>query len=177
MDNYLLMPYSEEAEKLSRKLGFSQALFLDGQLELVEGNNPKKLLSAIAKAKSAKKITVYRAHDEHSLRFVLEKTPADIIFGIELMHQKDSVHYPRSGLNQVLCKIAAARGKIIAFSVSDLLRADDNRPQLLRRMGFNIMLCRKYKVQFMMNNFSRELWEMRSAHDLKVVERVLGMLA
>lgn len=174
MDNYLLIPHSEEAENLSRKLGFSRTLFLHEDLELVEGSDYKKLLSAIAKAKSAKKITVHRAHDERSLRFVLEKTPVDIILGMELIHPKDSLHYPRSGLNQVLCKIAAARGKIIAFSVSDLLRADENRPQLLRRMGFNIMLCRKYKVQFMVNNFSREVWEMRSAHDLKVVERVLG---
>ena len=51
-----------------------------------------------------------------------------IVFGIEKIHPKDSLHYPKSGLDPVLCKIAADRGKIIGFSFKRRISGIPARP-------------------------------------------------
>ena len=100
-------------------------------------------------------------------RFALERTPVDIIIGAEMIHPKDSVHYLRSGIDQVLASIAADKGKIIGFSFSEILNA--RHPQrLLARMKMNIEICNKYTVKTFFGNFSVLREEMRSKKDLMV---------
>lgn len=173
MDNFLLMPKSEELETFSRQLGFSRTLFLDKDFIIITSPSAKETLKLIPQAKSKKLLTVYHPRSEELLRSVLEKTPVDMVLGVEQIHPHDHLHYPRAGLDQILCKIAAARGKVIAFSFHDILNAG-NRPPLLRRMMFNIDLCQKYKVKMLFSTFAGDKWEMRAAHDLLALWRVLG---
>ena len=109
------------------------------------------------------------------LRFALEKTSVDIVMGMENINPRDSVHFVRGGLDQVTCKIAKERGKIIAFSFSDVLNSRD-RGKLLARIMFNIKLCKKYKVKMLFSNFSTSLNEIRSAKDLQGFWKVLGKI-
>ncbi|MFH0701900.1 MAG: hypothetical protein V2A62_05705 [Candidatus Woesearchaeota archaeon] len=44
MENYLLLPYTTEAEELSKSLGFSKTLFLGRDLVIVKGN-PREILN------------------------------------------------------------------------------------------------------------------------------------
>ncbi len=173
MDNFLLIPKNEELERFSQQLGFSHTFFLEKDFVLITSNNPKEALKLIQQAKSRKLLTIYRPSSEELLRYVLEKTPVDMVLGAEYFHPHDNLHYPRSGLDQILCKIAAERGKIIAFSFADILNAA-NQPQLLRRMMFNISLCQKYKVKMLFSTFAQSKWELRAAHDLLALWRVLG---
>ncbi len=146
MENYLIMKPSKEAEELSLSLGFTKTNF----------------------------VTPYVPTDEVSLRRVLEKGNAPMIIGMEKLNPKDSVHYVRGGLDQITCKIAARRGKVIAFSFSDILNSS-NRGKIMGRMRLNLKLCKKYKVKHVFGNFG-SLRDMRSAKDLAAFLRILEKL-
>ena len=171
MDNIILTKENTEIESLSKEFGFARTLFIEKDFILLETTSKKEILDTISRAKG--KPIFYRATDEETLRFVLERTPIKVIFGTEFIAAKDSLHHVRGGLDQVLCKIAAEKGKIIAFSFHDLLQAN-NKGALLARMKFNIKLCQKYKVKTFFSTFAKSKWELRSAKDLEALWRVLG---
>ncbi len=172
MDNYLLLPPSLELEQLSARLGFAQTLFLNRDFVVVSGT-PKDILIKTKEAKKKRLMVICRCNDEKILRFVLEKVPIDAVIGMESIFRKDSLHYPKSGLDHILSKIAFEQGKAIGFSFSDMLHAAD-RGKVLNRMKFNLKLCRKYKLRVIFSNFSSNRAEMRSAKDLEAVFRVLS---
>ncbi len=170
MGNYLLLNKSTELSDLSKKLGFSKTFFLGEEIIVVKGKNKKELLREIEKNKG--KIIIYKPHSEEMLRFSLEKTKVNIIYGFEDINPKDSLHYVRGGLDQVTCKIAAQNDKKIGFSFSEILNSKD-RGRLMARMRLNLKLCKKYKVDVIFSNFSVSKMEMRSKKDLDVFRRVI----
>jgi len=171
MDNIVLCKKSPELELFCRELGFSETLFLD-EVELITENNPKLLCKKIEQAYHKKKVVIYKATTEALLRLVLERTAAEIVLGVEQINPEDSVHYVRGGLDQVLCKIAAEKGKIIAFSFAEILQSKD-RSKLIGRMRFNLRLCQKYNVKPFFGNFSTDKMGLRSKKDLQAWERIL----
>ncbi len=203
--NLVLMKENEKVLELSRKLGFDKTLFLVNfaklikstqssskmtlkgnktnysksslgkDLALVSGNSKKELLKKIKEVKKKNLFVVVKPKTEDLLRFVLEKTSADLVFGQELINQKDSVHFRRGGLDQITCKIARDKGKIIGFSFRDILEANgEERSKILGRMILNIKLCRKYKVKVFFGNFSENELEMRGKQDLEALFEVIG---
>ena len=174
MINILLMKKTAVAEEMSTLLGFSQTLFLETEVVVLEGMDKKKLLQDINLAKSKKKMVVYKVTNEEMLRFVLEKTAVDMVIGIEGIHEKDSLQHVRGGLDDVFCKIATDKEKIIGFSFEDVLNCG-YRDRLMARMMLNIKLCKKYKVKMIFSNFSSSVEEMRSVKDLEAFGRLLGI--
>lgn len=172
MINILLMKRSKELEELSKNLGFSENWFLDTHFVLLEGRNKKALLQQAQQAKAKKLYVVYKASEEEVLRFVLEKVPVDVVFGIETIHAKDSVHFVRGGLDQILCSIIQNESKTIGFSFSALLNSTE-RSKLLGRMMFNMKLCQKYNVKTLLSTFANSPWEIRSRKDLEAMGRIL----
>ena len=86
---------------------------------------------------------------EKKLRQTIEGKGNKTIFGAELVHQKDSFHYLRAGLDQITLKIANKREKTIGFSLEDLKNTKGaiNQARLLARMQQNMRLCQKYQVK------------------------------
>ncbi len=162
MENILLMKESKEIINLSKELGFNTVNFVS----LIKAETPKELLK-MCKGKGLK---VYKPKTEKMLRFALEKAPIDIVLGVEDIHYKDSVHYLRGGLDQILCKIAVNKGKSIGISFSDVLK---DRSKLGRIM-FNLKICKKYGVKVVFNNFSLKKEEIRSAEDLQNFLKLLS---
>ena len=173
MDDYVFMKKSAEIEKLALELGFARVRFLDTDFVVLKGKTQKELLKEIEHARNKNLKTIFKADSEEMLRFALEKNGIDIVYGAENIHPKDSLHYVRGGLDQVLCKIAADKKKIIAFSFSEILNSAD-KGKLLARIMFNIKLCKKYKVSMFLYSFASSEAEMRSAKDLQTFGRVLG---
>lgn len=165
MTNLILMKRTRELEDLSKSLGFEKTLFLE-DVEMIKASSKKDLLKKVKEAKKKKKLSVFKAESEELLRFALEKTPIDVVFGQESINLKDSLHFPRGGLDQITCKIAQDKGKIIAFSFFDILNSG-NRGKLLARIRFNLQLCRKYKVKTLFSSFAEKKESLRSAKDLK----------
>ena len=171
--NLVLVKENKEVLDLNKELGFSKCLFLNKDFVLIEEQTKKKLLKEINEAKKKELLVMIKPNTEEMLRFVLEKTKADIIFGQELVCPRDSVHFVRGGLDQITCKIARDKKKIIAFSFNEILNSKE-KGKLLARMMFNIKLCKKYNVKMFFSNFSEKSSEMRSSHDLRSVWKVLG---
>lgn len=172
MINIILTKPNPQIEQLSTQLGFDKTLFLERDFISLEGDNKKAILQSIDRAHSKKQLVIYNASSEDMLRFIIEKTHVDIIMGMEQIYEKDSLHFVRGGLDQILCTFAKKTNKTFGFSFADILHSH-NRPQLLRRIMFNISLCQKYKIPVLFSNFSTDISEMRSAKDLAALERVL----
>ncbi len=169
MDNYLLIKESKYVREISKNLGFSKTYFSD-DFTILKSKTNKDLLKNVAKCNGK---VIFQPDSEEMLRFALERTKVDMILGVEKLHHVDHTHYPRSGLDQILCKIAVAKEKTIAFSFSEILHSKE-RSKLMTRMMFNIKLCKKYKVKMLFTNFSTRFEEMRSAKDLQAFFRLLG---
>jgi len=172
MKNIVLFPVTEEGRERTEKLGLDNTLFLE-DVVIITGKTAKEVLKQAEQARRSRKIICYKPHTEELLRFALEKTPINVVYGIESIHPKDSTHYVRGGLDQVLCTIAREKGKVLAFSFAEILQAK-YRGKMLARMMANIKLCEKYKVSYFMGNFSLTFEEMRSQKDLDAFLRVLG---
>src|SRR3989338_2279223 len=166
MDNYCMGAVSDEITAKSKELGFENTYFLGKDFVIIVGENQKQVMAQIQQAKQKKLLVFYRPTTEEMLRFVLERTLVNGVLGVEFIHPKNSLHYIRSGLDQVLCEIAAKKGKNVIFSFHDILIAE-NRPALLRRMAMNIELCKKYKLEMVWGTFCESAQELRSASDLK----------
>lgn len=171
MHNFLLMNKSKELEDLSTELGFEKTFFSGEDFIILDEDFKKNLLRNIDRNKQ--KLIIYRAKTDEMLRFALERTKVNMVMGMEQIHLRDSVHFVRGGLDQVLCKIAAEKGKIIVFSFSNLLNTVD-KGKLMARMMLNIKLCKKYKVKMLFSTFAVSKMEMRSRNDLEAFWRVLG---
>lgn len=160
MEDYVLFENSLD-------LGFSRSYVLGKDFELISLVKSKKDLNL--QVKNAKKkglIVVFRPSSEELLRYALEKTLVDIVVGVEKIHYKDSVHYLRSGLDQILCKIAHTEGKRVMFAFCDVLNSKD-RGRLLGRMMMNIKLCKKYKVEMVFCSLAKDKYGLRYYLDLK----------
>ncbi|MBU3941592.1 MAG: hypothetical protein KKF74_01635 [Nanoarchaeota archaeon] len=128
----------------------------------------------IIKAKKQAKIVIYKSTGND--RPTIEKSRPNVVFGLEIIAARDSMHSRNSGLNQVLCKLANKNNVMIGFSFSSLLNTDGKlRSQILGRMMQNIKLCRKYKVKTAISSFAEKPYYMRPCPDLKSVFISLGM--
>lgn len=168
----------EKFAELGRGLGFERLIFVYENLNdikkiesslkidyaiLIKEKNKKNLVRKINRIKQKGFLVLVEAVDDDFDRFVLEKTQAEMIFGLERVHKKDAMHYRRSGLDQVLCKILSEKKKTVVFSLKDALE-----PLVLGRMIQNLKFCKKYKVKFIFGSLAQEPEEMKAAHDLSL---------
>ncbi|MBT3721430.1 hypothetical protein HOG47_07310 [archaeon] len=171
MEDLVLMKENNELNKITSNLGFSKVMY-SNNFVLIESENKKEILKLILAGKKAKKLIVIKAKTEELLRFLLEKTKVDIVYGVEDIHPRDSLHYLRGGIDQILCKIAYDKKKTIAFSFSDILNKK-NKAKKLARIKANLRLCKKYKVETKIFTFAKSYEDLRSKKDLKAFENCL----
>tara|TARA_Y100000310_G_C20374714_1_gene665170 strand:+ start:254 stop:775 length:522 start_codon:yes stop_codon:yes gene_type:complete len=113
--------------------------------------------------------------DEQNRKFVSDKRN-DILMNPELKCVGDKVHYRRSGLNQVLAKLAVKNDVAIGFGFGFVLDAVGwERGRILGRMKQNVRICRKAGVKMVVCSYAGGVKGMRGAKDLVAFARVLGM--
>jgi len=105
-------------------------------------------------------------------RALLERGKVDAIMGLENHGGRDFMHHRNSGLNQVLCKIAAQKGVMVCIALPDLL---SQKGHVLGRIRQNIKLCRKYGVKIGFASLAKDRLGMRNPNDVKSFLEVLGM--
>ena len=133
--------------------------------------NINKLNESIKKAKGT---IVVLGGNERINRKALENKKVSILLNVENNIKEDSLHYRRSGLNQVLCKLANENNISIGFDFCSLLRTSGKeRAKILGRMLFNYKLCKKYKVKMIFSCFAKDKFELRNNDCLRVFERIL----
>lgn len=182
----IVFPKANEMEFLgfAEKLGYSSLVFVYEKQDKIPEQIPKSkikiLIGLLAEEKGIQKAKrhadIVLVKSSGNDRWVLEKSQADILFGLEEVQKKDFMHHRASGLNHVLCRIASKKGKIIGFPFSTLLDANGMlRAQLLGKIMQNVRFCRKFKVRTALASFATAPYGMRAPLDLIAFGVSLGM--
>jgi len=145
-------------EKLDTKL----KIYLGLLAEPADVRNAAKVCELVLVKGSAKN------HD------VLEKLPVDILFGSEFFMKRDAMHYRGSGLNQILCRLAAKNKVIIGFNLN-MINESMNLPMILGRVMQNIVLCKKYRAEMAIFSGARKPYQMKGISDLMSFMTVAGL--
>ena len=177
----IVLPKGNEAEfiAMAKRLGYDSLVFL------YQGTPPKTDSSVVhvipVKLVSAKEFLRQKTKELVAVvsseldRAVLERGTT-MMFAFELQERKDFLHQRASGLNHVLCQIAAKKNVKIGFSFSTILNtAGVQRAAIMGRMMQNMFLCKKYKTQIVIGSFATNPFEMRSPLDLQAFFMQLGL--
>lgn len=152
---------------------FEKKLKINSELVKIINVPFKELRKEIQKSKE--KIIV-SGGDEKVNRLAVESKKVDILLSPELNSKKDSFFVRKSGLNQVLCKLAYENKVAIGFNFSNVLNSSGReRSKLIGRMAQNVKMCRKYKVKMIVSTFAKNKYELRSSDILKSFGKVIGM--
>ncbi len=162
---YLVYPYQKNISNLKSNLKkLQKTTKIKLRLGLIAP--PKDIIKA--KKTSDFVITQSSSKDQH----VFEKLKPSLIFNLEKSKRKDKPHYRYSGLNQVLCKLAAKNNIIIGFSFSELFNST-RRHILLGRIMQNLRFCKKYHCKTLFASFAKNPFELRSDKQLQTFNRIL----
>lgn len=161
---------------LSRKINTMKTdLVLD--INAGKGNGFDSLIAVkLSKpdSKPSNDLVIAVCKDENDIRKAAENKSIDIILGMEDAEKKDSLHERKSGLNDVICKLAKKKNIAIGFSFTKVLHSN-NRSLLMGRMAQNAELCRKYKVKTILASFAETKWDVRSYNELISFGLTIGM--
>lgn len=123
-----------------------------------------------------KKIRIKEGGSEEQNRNSVEDKSVDVLMNPELNSPYDKIHYRKSGLNQILAKIAKENDVAIGFGFSCLLNTTPvKRAMIIGRMKQNVRICRKAGTKMLVCSYANDLKELRGAKDLMAFARVIGM--
>lgn len=117
-------------------------------------------------AKSLKIYPASRKNVEHKKNVLLT--------GFETLEKKDSLHYPKSGMNQVIAKLMKKNNNSYVFPL-DLILNSENPEQLLRRAALNLRLANKYKFGVVLASFAKKETDQRSPELIRGLVESLGL--
>jgi len=115
-------------------------------MEIINTNNLNEARKQIEKLKKEKpnKVVIVKAQDPNFNRKIRENKNVDILLSPELHDRKDSLKERDSGLNEILCRIAAKNRIKIGLNLEEIKkRKGKEKAILLARIKQNIMLCKK----------------------------------
>jgi hypothetical protein len=112
---------------------------------------------------------------EKPTRHTFEKLRPSIVFGTELQNAQDKTHFRRSGLDDVVCRLAKQHNIMVGLGPAVVLRAPLPESVVIGRMMQNIRFCRRFGVKLVLASFAKSPDEMRAHHDLKAFGISLGM--
>ncbi len=137
----------EEFIKIATALGTKGLLFLyekqQKDLKLLQTKTKLKLYSGIITKTNTNKPGIIFAKGEQQN---IENKNMKFLYDFEELEQKDSFHYRRSGVNQVLSAIMKEKEKVLVFDMEKIIIHSRAREMLLGRMMQNLMLAKKYKL-------------------------------
>ena len=183
----LLSRKNEVLVNKARSLGFKDVIFVDYYSQnmnllpldavIISTDSLDELRRLIDKLSSKKKKIIVQASSDEINRTALESKKVWMLLAPEFARADEKeINFRNSGLNQVLCKLAAQKGIFICINLSELLSEQGKRKAiLLARIMQNIKLCRKYKARIILASFSREKEAMLSASDMKNLALSFGM--
>mgnify|MGYP001579822355 CR=1 FL=1 len=168
---------SKELQTFAKQFGFKE-LFL-----ITENSNDNADILLIKQAKDYRK-EILAARKKFDVvitlgnfkenRKIVEAVP-DVLLSPHNGSKKDFMNERASGLDHIICKIAAENKVVIGIDFSELLHAEQEREQIIGRIMQNIKLCRKYKVKLLLASFASSQLEMRDAYDLLAFAQNISM--
>lgn len=131
-----------------------------------QGQSVKLGWNSSINAKSIKIYPASRKNVEHKKNVLLT--------GFETLEKKDSLHYPKSGMNQVIAKLMKKNNNSYVFPL-DLILNSENPEQLLRRAALNLRLANKYKFGVVLASFAKKEVDQRSPELIRGLVESLGL--
>jgi len=113
---------------------------------LIETKNINEARKQIEKAFKEKKKVIVKAQNPEFKRKILEDKKVSVLLSPELAGEirKEKLKERDSGLNEVLCRIAAKNKIAIGIDIKEILKTKEKeRAILLSRVMQNIKLCKK----------------------------------
>jgi len=181
----IVIPNNNEEEfiVMAEKLGYTGLCFLyDSNDYMNKQFENKKIKIEIGVLGDNKNIDKIKGKNEkvfvavkssNNDKEIMERSKADMIFSFEDALRRDFIHQRASGLNHILCRLAKENNVIVGFSLKSILISGDKH-LILGRIRQNIKICRKFKVKTTIASFAREPFEMRNAHDVMSLFKILG---
>ena len=82
---------------------------------------------SIQKASKISNLCLFDAggKDNSIIRKVFENNKFDLVFNLEINNKNEHTHFVNSGLDQVLCRLARKKDKIVCFNFNSLLYSKD----------------------------------------------------
>ena len=162
----------EEFIKIAQRLGTKKLLFLydkkEKDLKELQKTTKIKLFSGLIDSQK-----------DNSLNFAIgerknvENKKIKFLYGFENLEQKDSLHYRRSGINQVIGKLIKNKEKILVIDMEKIFEKKNNS-MLLGRIQFNLRMAKKYKLNLIIASFAKKPRNLRSGKDYEALIRTLG---
>lgn len=117
---------------------------------------------------SLKKLKIINGGDDNTNRRAVEGG-CDILLNPHNTRTKDFMHFRNSGLNHILCNLAAENKVIIGFTFDKMYDSKD-----LGRVMQSIRLCRKAGCKIAVFSFAKTRLELRSVNDIISFLTVVG---
>lgn len=164
---------------IAKELGIKKLVFLysidnfksielpKSNLEIIKGIFAKP--RDVSRAKSYTKYVYVDASED--VRSIIEQNKDFFVYNIENDYGRDSPHYRKSSINQVICKLLHEKDVKVCISFSKLINSK-NKIKLLGRMMQNIRFYKKYNVKYDIKSFAKQPYEMRSLIDLVSLKRL-----
>ncbi|MDP3027285.1 MAG: hypothetical protein Q8N63_06250 [Nanoarchaeota archaeon] len=119
----------------------------------INTSNLAEARKQIQKLKKENKEVIVRAQEPEFNRKILEIKEVDILLSPEIHNRKDKLKERDSGLNEILCKIAAKNNIKIGIDIEEIKKTQGKEKAIiLARIIQNIMLCKKTKAELKLMN-------------------------
>jgi ribonuclease P/MRP protein subunit RPP1 len=119
-------------------------------MEIINTPNINEARKKIQKLKKENKKIIIRAQDEEFNRKILENKDIDIFLSPELHQRKERLKQRDSGMNEVLCKLAAKNNIKIGIDIGFIIKKQGKEKALIiSRLMQNIKLFKKTGVKIM----------------------------
>ena len=157
-----------------KELGLEEVFFITPENSLVIGTeNMEEMRRSVSSAHSKKKIIIILGSNDEINRIALDDKRVSMLLSPERMKKKDSMHVRNSGLNHVLCDLAAKNKVFIAINYSEFKKMKGKEgAERLGRVMQNVELCRKSNAQIILASFGKKP---SSSYDLRSFAMSIGM--
>ena len=174
MFEILITKPSKKLENEAKKAGFLKVFFIDQkEAILIETSNKEELRREISSLYAKKKKIIVLGSTDEINRIAVEDKRVLMLLSPEAKKTKDFMKYRNSGLNHVLCKLAAKNNVLIGISLDSIISTKGiERAEKLGRIMQNIYLCRKYKAKVILASFGNKP---STPYILKSLGSTLGM--
>jgi RNase P/RNase MRP subunit p30 len=114
---------------------------------MISTKNLNEVRKQIHQLKKQKKQIIIQADTPEFNRKILENPDIDLILDLEFHERKDFMKQRDSGLNEIMCKLAAKNRIKIGINLKRLKKLKEkDKAIILARIIQNIKLCRKNKT-------------------------------
>lgn len=149
--------FYKDALEQSLKLGWKGVIEISG----------KKAKLITPKEEREIKITFFQGNRKNS-----ESKKNVYLENFELLEKKDSMHYPKSGMDQIIAKLMKKNNNTYCFPTQLLIKKDT---KVGRRVILNLTLANKYEFPVLLASFAKKKEEQRSPELIRALAESLGI--